>query len=78
MYTKRGISDVEIFDSNVFTEKYQINTNQYIEYLALKGDKSDNIPGLSKHDTLSLVDDFEAIDLSHFASILLEGSISSF
>ena len=46
MYTKRGISDVEIFDSNVFTEKYQINTNQYIEYLALKGDKSDNIPGL--------------------------------
>ena len=46
MYTKRGISDVEIFDSIVFTEKYQINTNQYIEYLALKGDKSDNIPGL--------------------------------
>ena len=26
MYTKRGISDVEIFDSNVFTEKYQIKT----------------------------------------------------
>ena len=46
MYTKRGISDVEIYDNNVFTEKYQINTNQYIEYLALKGDKSDNIPGL--------------------------------
>ena len=46
MYTKRGISDVEIFNSNVFTEKYEINTNQYIEYLALKGDKSDNIPGL--------------------------------
>ncbi len=46
MYTKRGISDVTIFDSNAFTEKYLINTNQYIEYLALKGDKSDNIPGL--------------------------------
>ena len=24
MYTKRGISDVEIFDSNVFTEKYHL------------------------------------------------------
>ena len=46
MYTKRGISDVEIFDRDAFTKKYQINTNQYIEYLALKGDKSDNIPGL--------------------------------
>ena len=46
MYTKRGISDVEIYDSEAFKEKYQISTKQYVEYLALKGDKSDNIPGL--------------------------------
>ena len=46
MYTKRGISDVEIYDRKVFEDKYQISTNQYVEYLALKGDKSDNIPGL--------------------------------
>ena len=46
MYTKRGISDVEIYDSKAFKEKYQISTKQYVEYLALKGDKSDNIPGL--------------------------------
>ena len=44
---------------------------------AIVFETSDNIPGLSKHDTLSFVDDFEAKDLSHFASILLEGSISS-
>ena len=46
MYTKRGISDVEIYDSEAFIQKYEILTSQYIEYLALKGDKSDNIPGL--------------------------------
>ena len=46
MYTKRGISDVEIYDNKLFEDKYQITTNQYVEYLALKGDKSDNIPGL--------------------------------
>ena len=46
MYTKRGISDVEIYDNRAFTNKYQISTSQYVEYLALKGDKSDNIPGL--------------------------------
>jgi len=46
MYTKRGISDVEMYDKKLFENKYQINTNQYVEYLALKGDKSDNIPGL--------------------------------
>ena len=46
MYTKRGISDVEIYDSEAFIQKYEILTSQYVEYLALKGDKSDNIPGL--------------------------------
>ena len=46
LYTKKGISDVEVFEEKNFVEKYKINTNQYVEYLALKGDKSDNIPGL--------------------------------
>ena len=46
MYTKRGISDVEIYDTKTFTDKFKISTDQYVEYLALKGDKSDNIPGL--------------------------------
>ena len=46
LYTKRGISDTQIFNEKQFIEKYSIKTNQYIEYLALKGDPSDNIPGL--------------------------------
>ena len=46
LYTKRGISDTQIFNEKQFTEKYSIKTSQYIEYLALKGDPSDNIPGL--------------------------------
>ena len=46
LYTKRGISDTQIFNEKQFIEKYSIRTNQYIEYLALKGDPSDNIPGL--------------------------------
>ena len=46
LYTKRGISDTQIFNEKQFIDKYSIRTNQYIEYLALKGDPSDNIPGL--------------------------------
>ena len=46
LYTKRGISDTQIYNEKIFTEKYSIKSNQYIEYLALKGDPSDNIPGL--------------------------------
>ena len=46
LYTKRGISDTQIYNEKIFNEEYSIKSNQYIEYLALKGDPSDNIPGL--------------------------------
>ena len=46
LYTKRGISNTDTYDEKLFIEKFQINVEQYIEYLALKGDPSDNIPGL--------------------------------
>ena len=46
LYTKRGISDVDLVDEKFFADKFGISTKQYVEYLALKGDPSDNIPGL--------------------------------
>ena len=46
LYTKKGISDTDTMDEKSFKEKYEITPSQYIEYLALKGDPSDNIPGL--------------------------------
>ncbi len=46
LYTKRGISDVDVVDEKFFVNKFQFKTKQYVEYLALKGDPSDNIPGL--------------------------------
>ena len=47
LYTKRGISEIDVVDEKFFTNKYGLKTEQYIEYLALKGDPSDNIPGLA-------------------------------
>ncbi len=46
LYTKKGISETDTMDEESFKEKYEITPSQYIEYLALKGDPSDNIPGL--------------------------------
>ena len=46
IYTKKGISETEIIDEKTFQSKYGIEVHQYIEYLALKGDTSDNIPGV--------------------------------
>ena len=46
LYTKKGISDTDTMDEKSFERKFEIVPSQYIEYLALKGDPSDNIPGL--------------------------------
>ena len=46
-FTRRGISDVEIYNKDNFTEKTGITPPQIIDLKALMGDSSDNIPGVS-------------------------------
>ncbi len=45
-FTKRGITDTEIYNSQNFTEKTGITPIQIIDLKALMGDSSDNIPGV--------------------------------
>lgn len=45
-FTKRGITDVEIYNDNNFKEKYGIYPNQVVDLKALMGDSSDNIKGV--------------------------------
>ena len=47
-YTKRGISDIQIFDEAEFAANYEgLVPKQLIELKGLMGDASDNIPGVS-------------------------------
>ena len=65
LYTKRGISDTDKVDESFFKNKFGIKPSQYIEYLALKGDPSDNIPGLAgvgEKTAISLLQQYENID----------------
>ena len=65
LYTKRGISEIDIVDEKFFINKFGFKTNQYIEYLALKGDPSDNIPGLAgvgEKTATSLLKKYNTID----------------
>ena len=65
LYTKKGISEVERYGETEFEEKYKISTSQYIEYLGLKGDSSDNIPGLpgvGEKTAINLLTDYENIE----------------
>ncbi|MDY5044252.1 DNA polymerase I [Phascolarctobacterium sp.] len=46
-YTKRGISDIQIFDEAEFAANYEgLEPKQLIELKGLMGDTSDNIPGV--------------------------------
>ena len=65
IYTKKGITDTEIINEKVFSDKYGIRVNQYIEYLALKGDASDNIPGvpgIGEKTALALLKQYSSIE----------------
>jgi DNA polymerase I len=46
VYTRRGISDIVLADEGYVEEKYGIRPDQYVEYAALRGDTSDNLPGV--------------------------------
>ncbi|MBQ9042918.1 MAG: DNA polymerase I [Eggerthellaceae bacterium] len=44
--TKKGITDVVIYDPETVEEKYGITPAQFPDYLGFMGDTSDNIPGV--------------------------------
>lgn len=72
LYTRRGITDTVIADADYVTDRYGIGPEQYVEYAALRGDTSDNLPGVAgvgektaakllvKHGSLEGV--YEALD----------------
>ncbi|MDP9297279.1 MAG: DNA polymerase I [Actinomycetota bacterium] len=46
MLNRRGISDIAMFDESAVEERYGVPPARYLDYVALKGDTSDNIPGV--------------------------------
>ncbi len=65
MYTRRGISDTVIADEGYIQEKYGIPPSKYVEYAALRGDSSDNlpgVPGVGEKTAARLIGDYGSID----------------
>jgi DNA polymerase I len=46
MFNRRGISDIVLYDEAAVEERFGLPPGKYVEYVALKGDPSDNIPGV--------------------------------
>jgi DNA polymerase-1 len=46
MFNVKGISDIRRYDVAAVTDRFGLPPEQYLDYVALKGDPSDNIPGV--------------------------------
>jgi DNA polymerase-1 len=79
---KTGLSNIEEFDEKAFERKFGVLADQFLDLKALKGDASDNIPGvagigpktaaelLRKYDTLDNI--YTALDNGNLGDKLLE------
>lgn len=65
LITKKGITDMEIYDKDKIMEEYGIEPAKFIELKGLMGDKSDNIPGvpgIGEKTGLKLIKEYETIE----------------
>lgn len=65
MWTKVGVTSVEIVDETYLKGMGFISTDQFIDFKALMGDPSDNIPGISgvgEKTALSLLQQYVSLD----------------
>lgn len=62
---KKGLSNIELFNPESFEAKYGINHEQFLDLKALKGDSSDNIPGvpgIGEKGAVSLLQEYKTLD----------------
>lgn len=66
IYTlKKGLTNIDLFNEASFREKYGVNPDQWIDVKALKGDSSDNIPGVGgvgEKTAIELIQKYKTLD----------------
>lgn len=76
---RRGVKDTVLYDERMVQEKYQgLSPSQLNEYKALRGDASDNIPGvrgIGEKTAISLIKQFKNID-NLYSSLKEDKSLS--
>lgn len=71
---KKGLSNIELFHPDSFEEKYGIKVEQFLDLKSIKGDSSDNIPGvpgIGEKGAVSLLQEYKTLDgiYEHLADV---------
>lgn len=62
---KNGLSNIELFNVEAFEKKYGLRVDQFLDLKSLKGDSSDNIPGvpgIGEKTGIQLLQEYETLD----------------
>src|SRR6185312_10556497 len=62
---KTGLSNIELYSPKSFEEKYGITVDQFLDLKSLKGDSSDNIPGvpgIGEKTAIQLLQQYKTLD----------------
>ncbi len=62
---KKGLSNIELYHPESFKEKYGIEVGQFLDLKSLKGDSSDNIPGVpgvGEKTAVKLINQYKTLD----------------
>ena len=62
---KKGLTNIDLFDPDSFEAKYGIRVDQFLDLKSLKGDSSDNIPGVpgvGEKTAVGLLQQFQTLD----------------
>ncbi len=65
VYNKRGVSDYALYDEAGILERTGVRPEQYVQYAALRGDPSDNlpgVPGVGEKTAAKLINKYGGID----------------
>ena len=66
IYTlKKGLTNIDLFNEEFFKEKYGVDAHQWVDVKALKGDSSDNIPGVAgigEKTAIELIKQYKTLD----------------
>lgn len=77
---RKGLSDIELYSPASFRAKYGIEPEQFLDLKSLKGDSSDNIPGVpgvGEKTAVQLLQEYKTLDAVYENLALIKNSVRS-